>query len=34
MGETVSDERPTIITRLDEERGWIIVGGLETLGSA
>ncbi len=34
MGVNVSDESPTIITRLVDERGCSMVGGSDTLGSA
>ena len=34
IGVRLSEERPIIITRLDEDSGCSIVGGLETFGKA
>ena len=34
IGETVFDERPTIMTRLVVESGWMMTGGLATFGIA
>ena len=34
IGVSLSEDSPTIITRLDEDSGCSIVGGLETFGRA
>jgi hypothetical protein len=34
MGDTCRDDNPIMATRLAEASGWIMIGGLPTLGSA
>jgi hypothetical protein len=34
IGETVSEDSPIIITRLEDDSGWSSVGGFDTRGSA
>ena len=34
IGETLSEDSPNMSTRLDDEYGWSITGGLDTFGMA